>query len=90
MESVPLTEEVPTIKAQLLARFITARDQVGKDWRKQLAKADDYFNTMDGVNDMTLTAQATNEKKRRGQIDRVKRVVLALEKLAGIPHPPIL
>lgn len=80
----------PTIKAQLISRFKNARDVVGKKWKTKLAAADPYFNTKAGTDDMSLTAQAINDHQRRGKVDRIKRVVLALEKLANIPHTPIL
>ncbi|MGX5854547.1 hypothetical protein ACWKW6_12935 [Dyadobacter jiangsuensis] len=89
MEST-ISNEVPSIKSQLLDRFKAARGVVGKDWRGQLAQFDPYFNTKPGVDDMTLIGQAANEGSRRGQVDRIKRVVLAIERLAGIPHAPIL
>ena len=96
MESVPVPHEVPTItantptKEQLLARFLIARDTVGLNWRRKLAESDPYFDSLDGANDMKLTAEASHEGRRRGQVDRIKRVVLGLEKVAGIPHAPIL
>ena len=82
--------QVPSIKSQLLARFLAARETVGKDWRSKLADFEPYFNTKAGVDDMALTAQAVNENQRRGQVDRIKRVVLSLERMAGIPHAMIL
>ena len=90
MESVQVTNEVPTIKDQLLARFVVARDKLGRGWRKQLAESNPEFDTLEGANDMKLITEALNSKKRRGQVDRIKKIVLALEDLAGIPHPPIL
>ncbi len=90
MESTQLYEEVPPIKEQLIVRFLAAREALGKKWRTMLSEADPYFYTKPGVEDMTLVAAATLKERRRGQVDRIKRVVLAMEKLAGIPHVPIL
>ncbi len=89
MEST-IPQEVPSIKSQLLSRFVAAREIIGKDWKTRLSGFEPYFNTKPGVDDMNQAAQATNEGQRRGQVDRIKRVVLAMERMAGIPHAPIL
>jgi len=96
MESVQVHHELPPItadtpiKEQLLARFVIARDVIGSTWRRKLAESDPYFDSLDGANDMKLTQEATHEGRRRGQVDRIKRVTLGLEKIAGIPHAAIL
>ncbi|AXE21202.1 hypothetical protein DR864_27410 [Runella rosea] len=77
------------IQDRLVDRFIYARDKVGADWRKQLSEADAFFNTKVGADWMHGAASAVSST-RRASADRLERVVLALEKLAGIQNPPIV
>lgn len=79
----------PTIKERLLIRFGRARDKVGANWRDALAKSDPFFNTKIGSDYMRSVGQATSNNKR-GNVDRIERVTIGLEKLAGIKSRPIV
>lgn len=79
---------VATIKERLLTRFGRAKEQVGPNWRNVLAESDDFFNTKTGVDYMRSVAQAYSNAGR-GHVDRIERVAIALEKIAGIHNPPI-
>lgn len=90
MENEHLTGEVPTIKDQLLDRFMVARVKLGKRWRKQLIGAYPEYDNFEGSLIMKSLADAASNRTRRGEVEKIKRAVLALEKLADIPHAPIL
>lgn len=90
MENVHVLPEVPTIKDQLLDRFVVAKEKLGRRWRKQLVEAYPEFNTLEGANNMKIIADSVNSRQRRGQVDSIKKIVLAMEVLAEIPHAPIL
>ncbi len=79
---------VTTIKERLLTRFGRAKEVVGGNWRNELAAADEFFNTKTGVDFMRSVAQAYSNAGR-GHVDRIERVTLALEKIAGIQNPPV-
>ncbi|SEI97742.1 hypothetical protein SAMN05216327_10578 [Dyadobacter sp. SG02] len=72
-----------TIKERLLSRFIKSRSIVGKNWRVVLAANDPFFNTKLGGDFLTSVAQAVSDSSR-GNVDRIERVTVALEKVAGI------
>ncbi|MCF0040663.1 MULTISPECIES: hypothetical protein [Dyadobacter] len=72
-----------TIKERLLLRFIKSRNVVGKNWRGVLASRDPFFNTKLGGDYLTSVAQAVSDSSR-GNVDRIERVTVALEKIAGI------
>ncbi|SDF32529.1 hypothetical protein SAMN04487996_11025 [Dyadobacter soli] len=72
-----------SIKERLLSRFIRARNIVGKGWRGILADSDPFFNTKLGGDFLTSVAQAVSDSSR-GNVDRIERVTVALEKVAGI------
>lgn len=72
-----------TIKERLLVRFVTSRSIVGKNWRGVLAAHDPFFNTKLGGDYLTSVAQAVSDSSR-GNVDRIERVTVALEKIAGI------
>ncbi|MCF2490946.1 hypothetical protein [Dyadobacter sp. CY347] len=72
-----------TIKERLLLRFIKSRNVVGKNWRGVLAARDPFFNTKLGGDYLTSVAQAVSDSSR-GNVDRIERVTVALEKIAGI------
>ncbi|MGG7666642.1 hypothetical protein [Dyadobacter sp. BHUBP1] len=76
------THELPSIKDRLLERFTFAKQFVGKNWRKVLAEHDPFFLTKTGRNYVSTTVQALS-RKSSGQVDRIERVTLALEKLIG-------
>ncbi|GGB84880.1 hypothetical protein [Dyadobacter sediminis] len=78
-----------TIKQRLLQRFIRARNVVGKNWRGVLAANDPFFNTKRGSDYLTSVAQAVSDHSR-GNVDRIERVTLALEKMAGITSNPVV
>lgn len=72
-----------SIKERLLIRFIQSRNIVGKNWRGVLAQRDPFFNTKLGGDYLTSVAQAVSDSSR-GNVDRIERVTIALEKVAGI------
>lgn len=78
-----------SIKERLLIRFIKSRNIVGKNWRGVLAARDPFFNTKLGGDYLTSVAQAVSDSSR-GNVDRIERVTIALEKAAGIPCTPIV
>nr|WP_295928385.1 hypothetical protein [uncultured Dyadobacter sp.] len=78
-----------SIKERLLIRFIKSRNIVGKNWRGVLAMQDPFFNTKLGGDYLTSVAQAVSDSSR-GNVDRIERVTVALEKAAGIPCVPIV
>ena len=78
-----------SIKERLLIRFIKSRNIVGKNWRGVLANQDPFFNTKLGADYLTSVAQAVSDSSR-GNVDRIERVTVALEKAAGIPLHPVV
>ncbi|MCE6990011.1 hypothetical protein [Dyadobacter sp. CY323] len=78
-----------SIKERLLVRFIRSRKLVGKNWRGILASHDPFFNTKLGSDYLTSVAQAVSDTSR-GNVDRIERVTMALEKIAGISSNPIV
>lgn len=78
-----------SIKERLLVRFIRSRNIVGKGWRGVLAANDPFFNTKLGGDYLTSVAQAVSDSSR-GNVDRIERVTIALEKVAGITPVPIV
>jgi hypothetical protein len=72
-----------SIKERLLVRFIRSRNIVGKNWRGVLAQSDPFFNTKLGGDYLTSVAQAVSDNSR-GNVDRIERVTISLEKVAGI------
>ncbi|KQS28126.1 hypothetical protein [Dyadobacter sp. Leaf189] len=78
-----------SIKERLLIRFVKSRNIVGKNWRGVLAAHDPFFNTKLGGDYLTSVAQAVSDSSR-GNVDRIERVTLALEKAAGIRSVPIV
>ncbi|GAB2780612.1 hypothetical protein GCM10027275_25220 [Rhabdobacter roseus] len=78
-----------SIKERLLSRFERAREAVGPHWRKALAEADAYFNTKAGYDTMMAVSGAASSP-RQANVDRIERVTLALEKLAGIENGPVV
>ncbi|QRQ99938.1 hypothetical protein [Dyadobacter sandarakinus] len=79
----------PSIKERLLIRFVRSRDIVGKNWRRVLADKDPFFNTKVGGDYLTSVAQAVSDSTR-GNVDRIERVTIALEKVAGIKSVPVV
>ncbi|MBO9612285.1 MAG: hypothetical protein J7619_06295 [Dyadobacter sp.] len=76
------------IKQRLLQRFAKAKEIVGPKWREKLALNDPFFDTRTGEAYMRSVAQAYSDAKR-GHVDRIERVTLALERIAGIRSVPI-
>ena len=83
-----IEQTVTTIKERLLTRFGRAKELVGTNWRNVLAETDPFFNTKTGVDYMRSVAQA-HSNAGRGHVDRIERVTIALEKIAGIENPPV-
>jgi hypothetical protein len=82
-------QTAPTIKERLLERFKRAKEEVGPNWRKALAEHDPFFDSFQGGKCMDTAAQVLSNGKR-GSIDRIARVTLGLEKIAGIEATPII
>ncbi|GGH45418.1 hypothetical protein ACN9ML_16305 [Dyadobacter endophyticus] len=76
------------IKQRLLLRFSKAKGMVGPKWRESLAQHDPFFDTRMGEAYMRSVAQAYSDP-RRGNVDRIERVTLGLERIAGIIPLPI-
>ncbi|TLV03099.1 hypothetical protein [Dyadobacter luticola] len=89
VESPVSVKAGPSIKERLLIRFIKSRAIVGKNWRGVLAARDPFFNTKLGSDYLTSVAQAVSDRSR-GNVDRIERVTIALEKAAGIKSTPIV
>ena len=79
------TKRLPamSIKQRLLIRFRKAKELAGPKWRDKLAKHDPFFDTRTGEAYMRSVAQALSDP-RRGDVDRIECVTLALEEIAGI------
>lgn len=77
-----------TIKQRLLQRFAKAKGIVGPKWREALAMNDPFFDTRMGEAYMRSVAQAYSDS-RRGHVDRIERVTLSLERIAGIAPLPV-
>lgn len=69
-----------TIKQRLLNRFRAARECVGTDWRKELANSDPEWNSLEGAYIINQVMGAASDSRRAG-VDRIEKVVLALEKI---------
>jgi hypothetical protein len=78
-----------SIKQRLLARFVHAKAAVGPKWKDALSKSDPFFDTRTGEAFMRSVGQACSDP-RRGDVDRIERVTVALEFIAGIPSQAIV
>jgi hypothetical protein len=85
MEMETITNRQPgiTIKQRLLIRFRKAKEMAGPKWRDKLAEHNNFFDTRTGEAYMRSVAQALSDP-RRGDVDRIECVTLALEEMAGI------
>lgn len=88
IETSPADRVAAPIKQRLLLRFAKAKEIVGPKWRETLARDDPFFDTRTGEAYMRSVAQAFSDPKR-GNVDRIEQVTLALEKIAGISSKPI-
>ncbi|SEI73706.1 hypothetical protein SAMN05216327_103509 [Dyadobacter sp. SG02] len=88
IETSPADGPVLPIKQRLLIRFAKAKTVVGPKWREMLAQNDAFFDTRTGEAYMRSVAQAFSDPKR-GHVDRIEQVTLALERIAGINANPI-
>lgn len=77
-----------TIKERLVDRFAEAKKELGAHWRYHLEKSDPFFATREGGIYMEQTAGALANAKRVS-VDRIERVVLAMEKLTGVQSQPV-
>jgi len=77
-----------SIKQRLLARFAKAKI-VGPKWKDALSKSDPFFDTRTGEAYMRSVGQACSDP-RRGDVDRIERVTVALEFIAGITSRAIV
>lgn len=89
IETSHIDSTVVTIKERLLKRFGRAKEMVGAGWKDSLANSDPFFNTRQGEMFMHSVAQAYSNPKR-GHVDRIERVTIGLEKIAGIENPPVV
>jgi len=83
IETSSADRPILSIKQRLLLRFAKAKAVVGPKWREMLAQNDAFFDTRTGEAYMRSVAQAFSDPKR-GHVDRIEQVTLALEKIAGI------
>ncbi|MCE7071442.1 hypothetical protein LZG74_14080 [Dyadobacter sp. CY327] len=85
MEMETITKRLPamTIKQRLLIRFRKAKEMAGPKWKDKLASHDAFFDTRTGEGYMRSVAQALSDP-RRGDVDRIECVTLALEEIMGI------
>lgn len=88
IETSPADRVAAPIKQRLLLRFAKVKGIVGPKWREILARNDPFFDTRMGEAYMRSVAQAYSDPKR-GNVDRIERVTLALERIAGIASMPI-
>ncbi|MCF2517919.1 hypothetical protein [Dyadobacter sp. CY351] len=73
------------IKQRLLIRFRRAKEMAGPKWRDKLAEHNQFFDTRTGEAYMRSVAQALSDP-RRGDVDRIEHVTLALEEIPGISN----
>jgi hypothetical protein len=76
------------LKERLFQRLLFAKEQVGRDWKNKLADSDPFFDTKRGTDYMNSVSRGLSNKSTVGP-DRLERVTLALEKLAGIDSQPL-
>lgn len=77
-----------SIRARLIERFVSAREQIGNDWKAAIAGDDSFFNTRQGSIYMQQASAAATDPTRISE-DRLERVVLAMEKLTGVESQPV-
>ena len=83
LETKTIRQPAVPIKQRLLTRFGRAKEMVGPKWKDRLAGYDPFFNTRTGEAYMRSVGQALSDPKR-GHVDRIERVTLALEEIAGV------
>lgn len=84
--------ELPSIKERLLERFRTAKGIVpeGQNWIDLAVKADSFLDSREGGKYIQSMQAANSDPVRRGNREKMERVVLALEKALGIEGSPIV
>ncbi|MGG7666641.1 hypothetical protein [Dyadobacter sp. BHUBP1] len=87
MITVQKRERSLAIKDRLLARFVIARNHIGKSWRQSLARTHHFYGTHEGQAYLVSVVQAVSDKSR-GHVDRIERVTLDLEEIVGIKSGP--
>lgn len=88
-ETIEIEPTVKKIRERLIGRFVVAKDMIGERWKDELAKSDPFFNTLEGIRYAVGAINAVSNPSRIND-DRLERVVLALEKLAGIQNGPVV
>jgi hypothetical protein len=72
-----------SIRYRLFMRIVDAQKIVGGHWRMAIKAADPFFSTRKGE-DFIISASQLMSTRKRISIDRLERVVVPLEKVAGI------
>ncbi|MGG7664058.1 hypothetical protein [Dyadobacter sp. BHUBP1] len=81
---IPDADENLPIAYRLLQRFVDARTVLGNDWHSALIASDPFFTTEKGKCYLTSIGRSLSDLKT-GPVDHMERVIVAMEKLAGIP-----
>ena len=76
------------LKERLFQRLLVAKEKAGADWKNKLAESDSFFDTKRGTDYMNSVSRGLSKQSAIGP-DRLERVTLALEKLAGIDSKPL-
>ena len=69
-------------KTRLAKRFNREREKLGQDWKIKLSKFDRFFDTKLG-SDFMARASAAITDPRRISVERLEKVVFAMEELSG-------
>lgn len=89
LNAIQTERTVKKIRERLLERFIKAKENFGDKWKDEAAKADPLLNTLEGGRYMSSAGYAIKQPNRISD-DRLEKIVLALEKAAGINNPPVV
>lgn len=72
-----------SIRGRLFTRFIEAYQVLGQQWRGAIKAVDPFFSTEKGKDFIISVSQLMSTRKRIS-VDRLERVVVTMEKAAGI------
>ena len=77
-----------TIKERLIERFNSATMKIGTVWRVKLVAADPEFNSFDGGKLIQQTS-VLGSRPASMNVDKLEKITLAVEKLAGMETEPV-
>lgn len=77
-----------TIKGRLLTRFVAARTTLGPGWRGEVIKHFPEYDSKVGTEMMLGVANAVQDP-RRAKVDRIEKVVLAMEQVVEAIEVPV-